>query len=343
MSAFKNQLKKHLYTFETVPYLFVGPGLSRRYTTLPSQRALLQNLCEAHLPHSFDYYEAKATSLPEACSLVAEAFDEIGRAEERFGHPRDASTGNAEEREWALKYELANLMDRSMSTNPEWSDEIALLSTIHIDGIITTNWDAFLESVLEDFSVYIGQSELLFSNVFHVGNIFKIHGCTSRPQSMVVTQRDHDTVSQKRDYLAAKLVTLFIEQPIIFMGYSLQDPTIQGILKSLLNCLDDNNLNKLRGKFIFCEWVEGLETPSLQSGEMVIPGSKDHETLPIKHVRMDSFMPLYEVLASIRSRPSVKVLRNMQSMVLDYVKKAKPSDNVRLREFPGLNDLFSES
>lgn len=41
--------------------------------------------------------------------------------------------------------------------------EISLLQLAVINGVITTNWDLFLENIFKDFKRYVGQNELIFS------------------------------------------------------------------------------------------------------------------------------------------------------------------------------------
>ena len=104
-----------------------------------------------------------------------------------------------------------------------------------VDGIITTNWDLLLENLFErdNYKVYVGQGHLLFSNPQKIAEIYKIHGCCKDPKSLVLTRSDYDDFHKKNPYLAAKLLSIFIEHPIIFIGYSLDDENIRSILCSI--------------------------------------------------------------------------------------------------------------
>ncbi|MDT1838087.1 SIR2 family protein, partial [Acinetobacter baumannii] len=81
------------------------------------------------------------------------------------------------------------------------------------------------------------QKELLFSNPQQIAEIYKIHGCASKPESLVLTNEDYIDFNARNPYLAAKLITLFVEHPIIFIGYRLSDPNIQGILRAIASCI----------------------------------------------------------------------------------------------------------
>lgn len=42
-------------------------------------------------------------------------------------------------------------------TNAELVQEIQILSSLNVDGIITTNWDKLIESIYPEYKVFIGQ------------------------------------------------------------------------------------------------------------------------------------------------------------------------------------------
>ncbi|WP_420825327.1 SIR2 family protein [Psychrobacter frigidicola] len=47
---------------------------------------------------------------------------------------------------------------------------------------------------------------------------------------------------------------MFIERPVIFLGYSLTDQHIAEILEDILSCFPDKSLNFLKNKLLFVEW-----------------------------------------------------------------------------------------
>ena len=98
------------------------------------------------------------------------------------------------------------------------------LDTI-IGSIVTTNYDKLIENLFE-FNPLIG-NQILLSNPY--GSIYKIHGCISQPDKIVLTSEDYNKFNTSYELIRAQLLSLFIHNPIIFLGYSINDETIRDI------------------------------------------------------------------------------------------------------------------
>ena len=93
-----------------------------------------------------------------------------------------------------------------------------------------------------------------------IAEIYKIHGSVQNPESIVINKADYQKFYDKGKYLAAKLMTIFMEYPIIFIGYSISDSDIQAILsdagtirKYELSILNPK-IETLQKRFIFVEY-----------------------------------------------------------------------------------------
>lgn len=330
-------LQEHLAKFTTNPYLFIGSGLSRRFVSMPTWEELLITFFEtSKIDGDYEYHRSKSNgNLPQLASNLSREFHEIWWKAAEFKVSRDKFKEEAKERQDApFKIQLAEVVTSKAKTNSSYKSEIDLLKSSVIDGIITTNWDIFLESLFKDYKVFIGQQELLFSEGVSIGEIYKIHGCISRPQSLIVTGEDYLNFNERNAYLAAKLLTIFVEHPIIFLGYSLSDENIQQIIDSIVRCVDSSNLDKLKDRLIFVEWKSGQEF-EMKDSSIKLP---DNKVLPIKLITTDSFEPIFKTLSSLKRQIPVKVLRKLKNSVVEFVKTSNPTSKIYVQDINAITD-----
>lgn len=99
--------------------------------------------------------------------------------------------------------------------------------------IVTTNYDMLIEKELNNsIDVKIGNKGL-FSNGNELGELYKIHGSISNPNSIVITENDYEQLHRTSAIINAKILSKLTESPILFLGYSLTDKNIQSVLKDL--------------------------------------------------------------------------------------------------------------
>ena len=273
----QNKLSEILQSHIGGAFLFIGSGFSRRYLNLEDWEGLLTKFCNTG--KSFKYYKSSADgNLAKAAELLANDFHEVWWKDDSYIANREKYESFSKDTTSALRIEISHyLKNLNNKINEEYQNEINALENLNIDGIITTNWDMFLEKIFPDYEVYIGQQELLFSNPQEVGEIYKIHGSASNPNSLVLTESDYQKFEARNAYLASKLITIFMEHPIIFIGYSLNDENIRAILASIVRCIDDHNLDKLRKNLIFVNRLKINESESITESSIVF----DHISLPI--------------------------------------------------------------
>jgi hypothetical protein len=202
------------------PFLFVGSGFSRRYLGLEDWKGLLSKYCVMGKP--FEYYLASADgNYPSAAKLIAQEFNSYWWVAPEYADSISLNSTKIVDSTSALRIEISRYLSKLGEVDAKGSgypEEVALLSALNVDGIITTNWDLFLEQLYPDYKKYIGQNELLFSNPQEVGEIYKIHGCATRPNSLTLTSDDYAEFNERNPYLAAKLITIFVEHPVVFFG-----------------------------------------------------------------------------------------------------------------------------
>ena len=339
--SIETQLTDHLATIGTAPFLFVGSGMSRRYIGLEDWKALLKKF-SAGLPQPFEYYFGQANQiLPKTASMLAEAFYDIWWSGASYQPSRDAFTDQLLGKSSALKYEIAQYMlaqAYAPGKDPTLDDEIVLLKKATVDGVITTNWDTALESIFPDFEVFVGQSEILFSKSQGIAEIYKIHGCCTTPNSLVLTADDYEDFNSRNPYLAAKLLTIFVEHPVIFLGYSLSDENITSILKQIASCLTNDNIGKLKDRLLFVQRDSAGRGDSFESSVVQLLG----HSLPVTIIRTNDLSKVYRPLGSLKRRFSARLLRNMKEHIYELVLDNDPKSKIAvldINEADSFDDL----
>ncbi|WP_395361945.1 SIR2 family protein [Streptomyces sp. YH02] len=325
MTVVREKLGAHLRSM-TAPFLFIGSGISRRYLGADDWEGLLRRFAEL-TPRSYEYYRTSAAGdLPAIASKIAEAFHQIWWDGAEYSASRSEWSGRIEEKESALKVEIAKHLSRVpdlQGLDSPMSEEIDLLGNSVIDGIITTNYDPLLEQLFPEFRTFIGQDELLFSSPQGVGEIYKIHGSHSSPDSLVLTSKDYEAFEERNAYLAAKLMTIFVEHPVIFLGYSLGDRNVMSILRSIAGCLKQENIENLRDRLIFVQWQPDCE-PAVEPHTIVMDGFP----LTVLRVLVSDFIDVFSVLSELKRSFPAKMLRRLKEQVYELVLADDPQNRL---------------
>lgn len=310
------------------PFLFVGAGLSRRYLKADGWIQLLRRMADL-TPNPYAYYATKANNdAPAIASAIAEQFHEIWWMDDRFEESRRKFGDSLTSSEGPLKVEVARYTESVLQDMPADDSmegkELSSLKNAIIDGIITTNYDGLPESLFPDYRTYVGQDELLFGDSQGIGEIYKIHGSCAVPESMVLTTADYERFNARNPYLAAKLLTIFVEHPVIFLGYSLSDPNITDVLVSIAKVLTTENLSKLQGQLIFVQWAEGTTEPTLVATQIAASGF----TIPVQQLTVSSFGGLFQILGGVRRKFPARLLRQLKEHVYDLVYSSDPGSKL---------------
>lgn len=308
------------------PFLFVGSGFSRRYLGLEDWKGLLSRFSVTGRP--FEYFLASADgNYPKAAGLLSKEFNEYWWAADEYKSSVEANRGSIVDSTSALRLEICRYMttlDQKKAKQSEHAAEIDFLSTLNVDGIITTNWDLFLEQVFPDYRVFIGQKELLFSNPQQIGEIYKIHGCASAPDSLVLTEKDYGEFNERNPYLAAKLITIFVEHPVIFFGYSISDENIRDLLRAISLCIGKENIEQLRKNLIFVQRPYGNDEPGISDTYLTIDGAQ----IPLILLKTNDFRQVFEAIGTTKRKIPARVLRYCKEQLYDLVKSNTPEDKL---------------
>ena len=118
---------------------------------------------------------------------------------------------------------------------------------------------------------------------------------------------------------------------MIFLGYSLSDKNIQGLLESLIAGLRPENVSKLQDRLIFIEWIPDQEA-DIASTVMNVGGV----TLPIIRATVPDFTEVFAVLGQRERALPARILRVLKEQVFELVRSNDP--NGRLVALSDINN-----
>ncbi|MDR6411386.1 SIR2 family protein [Paraburkholderia terricola] len=307
-------------------FLFIGSGAARRYLGLEDWAGLLRKFCSE--TRNFDYYFASSNGhLPSVASMLAQDFHEVWWNSDSYAESRDKHKGKITDKSSALRVEICDYLKQRSAINlakNTYADEISALDKLSLDGIVTTNWDTFLEDLFPRWKVYVGQEQLLFSTPQSIGEIYKIHGDIKTPRSLILTAEDYAGFNERNAYLAAKLITIFVEHPVIFMGYSATDDNILGLLHSIAACIGERNLSKLRNNLIFVHRLRDGQKEGVSESSVLI----GRERVPVTEIRTNDFSQVYRAIETKKRAIPSHILRFFKEQMYELVKTTDPHDKI---------------
>lgn len=332
-------LQEIVKRFNTTPFIFAGSGLSRRYYDLPDWKGLLSYFAGKVKKdaYAFQYYDNMARQetvgsdvMPIVATLIEKDFNELW-----FNDVPGIRTNTPEVDKFVLsggspfKAELAEYISSVSKTNSTFSGEIHKLKEIsiqNISGIITTNYDTFFEELFDGYKVFVGQDELIFSQLQGIAEIYKIHGSVSNPESIVINSNDYKKYKEKSKYLSAKLMTIFMEYPIIFMGYSISDSDIQMLLSDIVECLPHNKIDILKDRFVFVTYDAQMDGIDISSLSMTF----GTDIIEMTKITTSDFSDIYSALKEKKAAFPVKLLRRFKDDLYEFALTSQTRSTIQV-------------
>ncbi|WP_056774898.1 SIR2 family protein [Novosphingobium sp. Leaf2] len=336
LNGISSEIAKALATKSAAPFLFLGSGFSRRYIGLETWAELLEKFSDG--VKDFEYYLASSDSrMPMAAQLLADDYFEYWWSDEAFKEIRAAQGKKMQRKSSPLKLEISRYLREKSKASPaseHLKQELSLLNKLNIDGVITTNWDSLIESIFPEYKVFIGQEELIFSNPQSIAEIYKIHGCCAKPDTLVLTEDDYASFEKKYSYLVAKLITIFIEHPVFFIGYSLADENIQNMLGSIVGCLTDEQLP------IFSKNLYFVKRAPVEGKSQIYPSTMQFGSyaLNLQVIETSDFSEVYAGIETVKRKIPARVLRVCKEQMYELVKSTSPDNKLAVANLDDIED-----
>lgn len=305
------------------PYLFVGSGFSRRYINLPDWKELLKRFCKSQMDYD-RLLSISNSNLTILASNLAKEFAQRWWTEDIFEESRQQASSLMNNESSPLKFEICKFLKGMQNNiNNDYKYELDSLKGSNIEGVITTNWDCFIESIFPEHDVYIGQRDLIFSDIQGVSEIYKIHGCSSNHNSLILKNKDYKDFNDLNPYLASKIITIFMEHPIIFIGYSISDPNIQDILLSISKIIPSEKQGVFSKNLIFLNRSKGKGN-SVNNSFYQFNG----RSVPVTTIETDDYSIVYDAIGHVKRKIPVKYLRLFKSELHEIVRSSNPKDKI---------------
>lgn len=326
----ENLLHKKQYQ----PVLFIGSGFSKRYAGGPSWEELMRLLADKCplIEKDFAYYmQGCGRDLKKVAKVFVDKYYDWAWGSGRSYFP-DGLFNYGFEKDIYLKHMTAEIVKERVNIKAvregDFSSEVDVLRSVSAHAIITTNYDCLIEELFPKYERIIGQ-KIIRENYFSIGELFKIHGCCTDPKSIVLTENDYSLFNDRKRYLGAKLMTYFVEHPLVFVGYGAGDENIKSILFDISMMLDfgDSVVDNIY-MISYCPSINPSDYPSR---EKVIPVSEGRE-VRVKNIVASSFDWVYRAFGSLGSLENVdiKLLRSLFSRAVDLVRADIPRRHVEI-------------
>ncbi len=135
---------------------------------------------------------------------------------------------------------FADLIRERLGTKNRVSVMHKLLAEIPFKGVITSNYDNFVEKNHSNYRVILPDdinnydmdtvNHLFEDDVFP---IFKVHGSYENPDSIILTDNDYRNVIFKKPRYRENLRRLFEDKSLLFVGFSFRDSSISLLLQEI--------------------------------------------------------------------------------------------------------------
>tara|TARA_R110002033_G_scaffold17587_1_gene47657 strand:- start:3840 stop:5381 length:1542 start_codon:yes stop_codon:yes gene_type:complete len=337
ISEFIGKYKNH-------PVLFVGAGVSLRYLNNSyTWDSLLKHVAQELTGNPDNYFDIKSECYVSGkynYSQIAtklETIFNLALSKDRYGKFRDINDIFYQEMEDGgtpnrFKIYLSKLLSE-LNYREDMAVEISELKKVrkNISSVITTNYDGFIEDVF-DFEPLVG-NDILLSNPY--GSVYKIHGCHTQPAKIIITDSDYNDFNAKYELIRAQLLSLFIHNPVIFMGYNIGDDNIKSLLKTIFTYVEPNSAEseRIRSNFLLVEYEANSDSHFITEHDIDLEGFAS--TIRINKIKTDDFIEIYKSLSNLHLPVSAMDIRKVQ----DVVKEIYAGGNIMVNITEDLDSL----
>lgn len=311
-----------------MPALFIGSGISFRYiSNFPKWQELLKTIGST-IGYNEHQYHAMVDQIKRSTPEELHNQKIASKLNDTFN--QKIETGEIDIKTILSESEIKRCINSQISyfkmliskyfseinLKPEMAGELelfkqALEKTSHI---YTTNYDLFIEKLNPHFKTYTNNDEYFFRENLGLGEIYKLHGSITNPNSMILTYEDFQSFDSNLKLLSSKLINTLIDFPIIFLGYSLSDTNINSILEDFFNSFSKKIVDKISRYMIL---IQHTPLAKFEFGEKRF-GSRNQ--IVVTTLKTNDYEKIYNKIITLPIHVSSYELRKYKSIFHQIVK-----------------------
>lgn len=315
------------------PIIFIGSGIPRRYLVkYPSWEELLEEFWrKAEQENFYGFLNKERDKIGDLSSRIDQDFEinvnvasEIEKIINMKFYNGDIEIEGLTQKEAykndlsPFKKALANRFSK-YQIKDSYLEELAHFRKMLVKSqmILTTNYDTFIEDQYNkessyNIKKYIGQRGF-FQQTIGYSEIYKIHGCISEPKSLVIGKTDYELYDENSILISAKVISMLLHSPIIFLGYSLTDRNVRKLIKSFAMSLSDQEKEELEKRLLLVQWEKGSE----KLVEQVI--NDPDLGCRLTAIRTDNYSLIYDKIAEINQGVAPAEVRRYQHVIKQLI------------------------
>ncbi|OVE69069.1 hypothetical protein CCS79_09090 [Clostridium diolis] len=317
------------------PIVFIGSGISKRYLDkYPSWEELLEELWKTISDSNFFAHLSRIRTEIIQSGVKDESETDFlvntivaSQIEEKINNKfynEEISIDGLEQKD-AYKQNISpfkKLLSNRFAqyeVKENYEDELKEFKNMLMKAqiILTTNYDAFIEESYDTVSkyglkTYIGQQGF-FQQTLGYAELYKIHGCTKEPSSLIISGEDYKKFDNNSILISAKIISMLLNSPIIFLGYSLTDRNVRKIIKDFTGSLSESEKVELEKRLILVQWEK--DTSDIKEEVIIDQDLGCRLTV----IRTDNFLNVYKSISQINQGVAPSEVRRYQHVIKQLI------------------------
>jgi len=325
-------IKEFVSRFKTHPILFIGSGLSRRYLKdYPDWHGLLSTIAIDIWGDDSKYLELAERFTFDPLQIANEyekLFKEEVKTNPKFSNIKVQNDQNIRRKTLIspFKIYLSEIFSQK-SYLEDKREEIEMFKSLQdsIKSIVTTNYDGMLEDIF-NFDKLVG-NDILLSNQY--GTIYKIHGCYTEPSKIIFTQDDYEKYKEHNKLIISQLISLFIHNPVIFMGYGNDDENVNFVLETIYTYVGNNQplRDRIKNNFLVVEYAQNSINKEVSDFDKTLETGVH---LSFNKIATDNYTAIYEAIKDQPYAIESGLLRLVDDLMQRVFVDSKNKENAQI-------------